>query len=433
MRILLVNPKRVGRGQASIRLMNSTPLALPLLKALTPENIEVEIVDENREPIPYEEPWDLVGITVMQHVSPSAIGIAKRFRHRGTRVAFGGFFPSLCYEDARGAADTVIAGEAEYVWPAVLRDIADNRLKPYYKADRLIDLKDIPFIKKEFFSEQEESCHIETTRGCPYNCDFCWVTRFYGAKYRHRPIDHVIRQIEDLKGKIFFFVDDNIMGDTRYARELFNALIPLSIKWCGQFSLNNARDRKLMELAAQSGCQFLFTGLESLSSENLQAAGKKWASPDHFKEWIKTTHETGIGIYASFMFGFDGDDRGVFERTLDFCEENTIELALFSALFPIKGSKFYRQLQSEGRIFETDPAKFNGQYATFHPQKMTFEQLENGLRWIWKSYYSKKSIKKRLAQLMTKETPAVDNAGYANTSAVLLNLNMAFKVAVEDF
>ncbi|MFC1591636.1 B12-binding domain-containing radical SAM protein [Thermodesulfobacteriota bacterium] len=433
MRVLLINPKQVGRGQASIRLMNSTPLALPILKALTPEDIEVNIVDENRESIPYEESWDLVGITVMQHVSPSAIEIAKRFRHRGTRVAFGGFFPSLCYENARGTVDTVIAGEAESVWHDVLRDVAANRLKPYYKADQLIDLKDIPFIKKEHFSEQDDFYHIETTRGCPYDCDFCWVTKFYGAKFRHRPIGHVLRQLEELKGKMFFFVDDNIMGDPNYARDLFKAITPLRIKWCGQFSLNNARDRKLMELAAQSGCQFLFTGLESLNPDNLQAAAKKWAKPDQFEGWIKTTHDTGIGIYASFMFGFDGDDSGVFKKTLIFCEENTIELALFSALFPIKGSKFYRQLQSEGRIFETDPAKFNGQYSTFHPKKMTAAQLDNGLRWIWKNYYSKKSIKKRLAQLMGKEAPAVDTAGSANTSAVLLNLNMAFKIAVEDF
>lgn len=433
MRILLINPKRVGRGLAAVRSMNATPLALPILKALTPEDLEVKIIDENHGAIPYGEHWDLVGITVMHHVSPSAIAIAKVFRSRGIKVAFGGFFPTLNYDDARRHVDSVIAGEAEHVWNEVISDLRRNQLQSYYKAAELIDLKDIPFIKKEFFSERDEFYHIETTRGCPYDCDFCSVTNFYGAKFRHRPIDHVVRQLEELKGKALFFVDDNIIGDPAYARELFREMIPLKIKWSGQFSLNRAANREVMRLAAESGCQFLFTGIESLSQDNLQAVDKKWAKPEKFAEWIRMTHDAGIGIFGSFMFGFEGDDKDVFPRTLAFCEDNEIELALFSALFPLHGSKFYEQLQAEGRIFETDVAKFNGQHSTFHPKNMTSEELEDGLRWIWNTFYSKTSIKKRLSRLMQQQPAGEDNRGLLNTTAVLLGLNVAFKVAVEDF
>ncbi|TAN39364.1 MAG: B12-binding domain-containing radical SAM protein [Nitrospirae bacterium] len=433
MRILLINPKRVGRGQASVRYMNATPLALPILKALTPGDIEVRIVDENHSPIPYDEQWDLVGITVMMHVSPSAILIAKMFRSRGIKVAFGGFYPTLNYADVREHVDSVIAGEAEHVWPEVLSDLRLHQLKPYYKAEQLIDLKDIPFIKKEIFSEKDEFYHIETTRGCPYNCDFCAVTNFYGAKFRHRPIDHVVRQIRELKGKAFFFVDDNIMGEPAYARELFRAMIPLKIKWSGQFSLNHAANHEVMSLAAESGCQFLFTGIESLSQDNLQAVDKKWAKSEKFADWIRMTHDVGIGVYGSFMFGFEGDDKDVFQRTLDFCEDNEIELALFSALFPMWGSKLYQQLQAEGRIFETDVTRFNGQYSTFHPKNMTSEELDTGLRWLWNTFYSKPSIKKRLSSLMQNRPPGKDENGLPNTTEVLMGLNIAFKVAVEDF
>ena len=433
MRILLINPKRVGRGQASVRYMNATPLALPILKALTPGDVEVKIVDENHAAIPYDEHWDLVGITVMLHVSSAAIAIAKRFRAQGIKVAFGGFFPTLYYDDAREHVDSVVAGEAEHVWHEVISDLRQNRLKTYYKAEELIDLKDIPFIEKEIFSENDEFYHIETTRGCPYNCDFCSVTNFYGAKFRHRPIDHVVRQIEELKGKAFFFVDDNIMGEPAYARELFREIIPLKIRWSGQFSLNNAANREVMDLAAESGCQFLFTGIESLSRENLQAVDKKWAKPEKFADWIRMTHDAGIGIYGSFMFGFEEDDRDVFARTLDFCEENEIELALFSALFPIRGSNFYKQLQAGGRIFETDVAKFNGQYATFHPKNMTSDELEKGLRRIWNTFYSKASIKRRLGRRMQQQPPGADESGLPNTTELLLGLNIAFKVAVEEF
>jgi len=430
MKILLINPKRVGRGQSSIRYMNSTPLALPTLKALTPDDIEVKIVDENYDTIPYDEFWDLVGITVMLHVSPFAIEIARNFRERGIKVAFGGFYPTLSYEKARPHVNTVIAGEAEYVWNDLIEDLRNNQLKPFYKAKCLIDLKDIPFINKGLFSENDEVYHIETTRGCPYNCDFCSVTAFYGAKIRHRPIEHVVRQLAEFKDKMIFFVDDNIVGQPEYARQLFKEIAPLKLKWSGQFSLNHAERTDIMGLAVESGCQFLFTGIESLSLENLQFVDKKWAKPEKFKEWIKMTHDTGIALYGSFMFGFEEDTPDVFQKTFDFCEENELELALFSALFPIEGSKFYAQLKSENRIFETDATRFNGQHSTFYPKRMTSEQLDEGLRWIWQAFYSKKSIKKRLNRLIKegKEHPNKGN-GYLTLSA----LNMAFKIAVRDF
>ncbi len=433
MRILLVNPKRVGRGQAAVSLMNATPLALLIVKALTPEDIEVRLIDENHQEIPYNEHWDLVGITVMLHVSPSAIDISQKFRSRGIKVLFGGFYPTLNYEEAKPHADSIVAGEVENIWHEVINDLSKNSLKPYYKADKQIDLKDIPFIKKEFYSKNDDFYNIETTRGCPYNCDFCSVTTFYGAKFRHRPIEHVIRQLEELKGKMFFFVDDNIMGNPDYARKLFQAMIPLKVIWCGQFSLNHATNHEVMSLAAESGCQFLFTGIESLSQDSLKSVDKKWAKADKFEQWIRMTHDAGIGVYASFMFGFEDDDPGVFSRTLDFCESNEIELALFSALFPIEGSHFHDQLEAAGRIFETDATKFNGQYSTYHPKNMSSEELENGLRWLWQTYYSKPSIKKRLAGLMKKQPPATDSHGFPNTSALMMSLNMAFKVAVEDF
>lgn len=432
MRILLVNPKRVGRGQSSIRYMNSTPLALPILKALTPDDIEVRIIDENYEPIPYDEHWDLVGITVMLHVSPMAIEISKKFRSRGIKTAFGGFFPTLWPDEARDHVDVIVAGEAEYIWKDVIGDLRKNSLKPFYKADKLIDLKDVPIVKRDYFSKDDEFFHLETTRGCPYNCDFCSVTAFYGAQFRHRPVEHVIQQLEELKGRQIFFVDDNITGNPKYARELFNAMIPLKIKWSGQFSLNNAERTDIMELAAESGCQFLFTGIESISQENLEAVNKTWAKSSKYADWIKKTHDAGIAVYGSFIFGFDGDKPEIFKQTLDFCEENEIELALFSILFPIKGSKLHHKLLEEGRIFETDATRFNGQFATFHPKQMTAEELDEGTRWIWQNYYSKRSIKTRLASLAQKAKDE-NNNGYFSTYEVMAGLNMAFKVAVGDF
>ena len=435
LRILLINPKRVGRGQSSIRYMNSTPLALPTLKALTPDGVYVHILDENHEEIPFDEHWDLVGITVMLHVSPVAKDVAKEFRKRGTKVVMGGFYPTLWYDQARPHADVIVAGEAESIWGDVIDDLRKGELKPLYKANDLIDLKDIPFIKKEFFSKHDEFYHVETTRGCPYNCDFCSVTAFYGAKFRHRPIDDVVKQLAEFKDKLIFFVDDNVLGHPNYAKQLFKEIIPLKLSWSGQFSLNNATRTETLELAAESGCQFLFTGIESLSEENLKAVDKTWARPEKFAEWIKMTHDAGIGLYGSFMFGFEGDDKDIFERTLDFCNENEIELALFSALFPIEGSNFYRQLKEEDRIWETDPTRFNGQYSTFHPKQMTSQELDEGLRGLWQSFYSKKSIKKRLSRLINAQKNNMNKKrnDLPTTAETLMGLNAAFRVAVGDF
>lgn len=436
MRILLINPKRVGR-QAFTRYMSSTPLALSTLKALTPQDIEVRIIDENNEPVEFNEHWDLVGITVMFHNSPTAIQIAAKFHQRGIKVVFGGFFSTLSYEFARPYADVIVSGEAEYVWPDVISDLRKGALKPFYKSERLIDLKDIPFIRKEYYSPYDFTYHTETTRGCPYNCDFCSVTSFYGAKFRHRPIDHVVRQLDELRDKPIFFVDDNITGNPKYARELFKAIAPLKIKWSSQFSLSNAQDHEIMRLAAESGCQLLFTGIESLNLKNLQEVGKTWAKPEKYKQWIKSTHDAGIGIYGSFMFGFDNDEPDIFKRTWDFCQENEIELAQFSVLSPIKG-KFYEKLIKENRIFEIDHAKFNGLYPTFYPKNMTVEQLNDGLVWIWKTFYSKENIKSRLARLIGKEksSDSKNKPGYSpidqTLAGTLMALNISFNIAVQD-
>ena len=403
LRILLINPKRVGRGQSSIRYMNSTPLALPTLKALTPEDIYVRVLDENHEEIPYDEHWDLVGITVMLHVSSMAKEISRKFREQGIKVIMGGFYPTLWYEQTRAHTDVILAGEAESVWADVIEDLRKGELKPLYKANELIDLKDIPFIKREFFPKHDLVYHVETTRGCPYNCDFCSVTAFYGAKFRHRPIDDVVKQLAEFKDRLIFFVDDNVLGHPEYAKQLFKEIIPLKLSWSGQFSLNHAARTEIMELAAESGCQFLFTGIESLSEENLKAVDKTWARTEKFADWIKMTHDAGIGLYGSFMFGFEGDKPDVFKKTLDFCNDNEIELALFSALFPIEGSHFYKQLKDEGRIWETDSTRFNGQYSTFHPKNMSSKELDDGLRWIWQNFYSRQSIKKRLARLINDQ------------------------------
>ncbi len=434
MKILLINPKNVGRGQATVRFMASTPLALSILASLTPEEDSVVIIDENDRDIPYDMEVDIVGITSMLHVSGRALDIAKKFRSQGTTVVMGGFFVSLWPQKAEDHVDSIVIGEAENVWNTLLEDFRSGKLKKRYQTSTFSDLSNVPFISKKWFPN-EECYHVETSRGCPFHCDFCCVTRFYKGTLRHRPIPDVVRQIRECSDKMIFFVDDNIAINKKYAKELFKALTPLKISWSGQFSINAANDDELLELCAESGCKLLFTGFETLNSKNLDDVDKNWMDTEKFPGLIENIHKHGIGVYGSFMFGFEKDTSDIFHQTLMFCEENKLDLALFSAIFPVDGSKFHKQLKAENRIFEKDSSKFNGQHSTFKTKNMTSRELDDGLRWIWKEFYSKRSMKKRVGHLLDKRKKSTLSTQRNNLSAeeVMIAVNTAFRVAVADF
>ena len=420
------DPKRLGllHPAHTARFMNTLPLSLPLLKALTPEPHRLEIVDENFDAIDFDGGYDLVGITVTTNVSPRAFEIAREFRGRGTQVVFGGIHPTLRPDHVRPHCDAIVAGEAEYLWPRVLEDAASGRLEDLYRADGFIDMADYPFIPKGAFPEGKEVLLVETTRGCPHRCDYCSVTAFHGNKFRMRPLEDVIRQVVEYRDKFVFFVDDNIAGVPKYAKELFRALRPLGISWSGQITLDRIDDDELLRLAAESGCNLLFAGLESLNPDSLGEVAKAWARPEKYAERIAKLHDAGIALCGAFMVGFDHDTTDVFARTTDFCDENEIELVCFSVVFPIVGTRLHERLSREGRIFETDPARFNGQYATFHPKRMTAEELDEGIRTMWKEFYSKRSIKRRFGRLSNRGLQPPTSLADIDARQFLMILNM---------
>jgi hypothetical protein len=236
----------------------------------------------------------------------------------------------------------------------------------------------------------------QTTRGCPHQCDFCHVTHFFGKTYRCRPVGEVIEEVERLQGDFLIFIDDNIAGNRRYAKELFTRLKPLKKKWTSQASMTLTQDPELLKLAAESGCVSLFIGVESLSSENLKDVNKSFNQPHQFEEAMKAVHDHDIFILAGFIFGLDHDDEGVFERTLQFCERNRIELPTFFLLTPLPGTALFQRMESEGRLLHKDWGQYNGGTVVFKPRLMTEETLQRGFHWVWKEGYSWGSIFKRV-------------------------------------
>jgi radical SAM superfamily enzyme YgiQ (UPF0313 family) len=254
------------------------PLGLAIVAALTPPDIEVSLTDENVSAIDFEKETDLVGITALTITAQRAYEIADTFRARGVKVVLGGIHPSILPEEASQHADAVVIGEAEGIWPGLIEDFRSNKLQRVYRQNERPSMLNLPIPRRDLFANGAYLVRntIFTTRGCPYSCAFCTVTSFFGHTYRCRPVEEVIKEIETLnKKKLVVFLDDNIVGNPKFAKELFRALIPHKIKWVGQASVTIARDDELLKLAAASGCIDLFVGFESLSPASLTAVGKK--------------------------------------------------------------------------------------------------------------------------------------------------------------
>jgi len=400
MKLLLILPKNnrsYWGGVSKSGKAGFVRLNLPTIAALTPKDWDVEILDARVKPVDYDTRVDLVGITGFTAEMPSAYSIADNFRKKSVKVVMGGVHVSAVPDEALKHADAIVIGEAELVWEKLLADFQRGELKQKYKADHLCDMKNMAIPRRELLDRSMYSGFytLQATRGCPFNCDYCAVTAFFGHEFRVRPVDEVIEEIKGFEKKEFFFMDDNIVGRPKYAKELFRKLIPLKVTWGSQASITMAKDPELLELYAKSGGKYAFIGFESLSQKNLEKMHKGWNSAKDYKEAIRKIHGAGINIVGSFVFGLDEDDTSVFKTTFDFLMETNMAAAQFHILTPLPGTVTYGILEKEGRIIDRDWAKYHTGEVVFQPKGMTAEQLQNGYYWIFRNIYSIKNILKR--------------------------------------
>lgn len=375
------------------------PLNLAMLASLTPPDIEVSIVDEGVEKINFDEQVDLVGISCTTTVVPRAYEIAAEYRKRGTKVILGGTHPTLIPQEAIKHCDSVCIGEAEGSWGEIIADFKKDKLKEFYRNDGYCSLKSLLTPRRDLFDTTRylPIDGVQTSRGCPFACDFCAVTAMFGHEYRLRPVEDVLAEIETLKHNHIFFYDDNIVGNPKYTKELFRALIPYKKRWIGQASTTVIRDPELLKLLEKSGCKGLFVGFESLSEKNLKSSLKKHNNPGQFKEVSKKLHDHGIAISGAFVFGLDDDDSSVFEKTLEFAMDAELDIAQFNWLTPYPGTPMYNRLRSENRLINNEwwlTGSGEGD-VIFHPKKMSADELREGSRWVRKNFFSTSSILKR--------------------------------------
>jgi radical SAM superfamily enzyme YgiQ (UPF0313 family) len=403
MLVNLISPRSPTEGTTSReKAVLFSRLTLATVAATFPEDVEIRIINDSMDMIDFDEKVDMVGITAMTSTVPRAYEIADKFREKGVTVVLGGIHPTALPEEASLHADAVVIGEAEGTMHHLTNDFKTGKLKKFYRSTNRPDLKNLTLPRKDLLSGNKyygEWDMIQTTRGCPFDCNFCSVSEFFGQTYRTRPIPDVIKEIKQLKQlnsrTVIFIVDDNITGRPGYAKKLFKALIPLKIRWFGQSSIIIANNKELLKLAAQSGCMALFVGFETLSSSNLEQMGKTTNRVQDYSTAIKKIHDSGIGIVGAFIFGFDSDDDSVFEKTVRFIDRNKLELSSFSILTPLPGTRLHKQMHEQERIIERDWAKYTCGEVVFRPKLLEVDQLQGGYYWARKQISSYSSIFRR--------------------------------------
>lgn len=373
-------------------------LALPLLAALTPEDWEVEIILETIEDIPFDSDADIIAIGSMGHAIIRSIDIAMEFKKRGKTVILGGYMASMMPEESKKYCDSVVVGDSEKIWPRVIRDFEEGKLKDFYKDE--INSLSTPLPRFDLIIDKNigDFLPVQAGRGCPNSCSFCSVYCLYKNKYLKREISEVVRdilQVKELGFNKFMLLDDNIISDRDYLIDLCREIKKLKMQWISQCSINIGKDGELLKIVADSGCIALSFGLESISIESLKYMDKGWARPNKYPELIGNIQRAGIDVSTEMVVGADGDTLESIRETSRFIEENKIVVPRFYILTPIPGTKYYDEMKKQGRIYNEDIYSYNGSEAVHIPKNMSPEELTREYWNLYNKVFSLKSILKR--------------------------------------
>jgi radical SAM superfamily enzyme YgiQ (UPF0313 family) len=377
-------------------------LTLASLASVTPDDVDLTLMNEPVSEPPFDRHWDLVGLTGMGSGLKRAWQLADVFRARGSKVVIGGIAASLAPTEWSAAhADSVVMGEAEHTWPEVIADFLSDDLKPCYSMKHRPDIASLPMPRYDLMTPQEKGLWIpvQATRGCPFPCEFCSIQTYFQRSYRKRPIDQILRDVRAAKavgGRFISFIDDNIGVDWAFFGELMEALVPEKILWASQCSIHIADRPDMLELAYRSGCRILSFGIESVNPASVESVSKTFNEPDRYPELLGRVRAHGISISTEMIIGMDGDSVETFERTYHFLMHNRIPLPRLYILTPVPGTGLYREFDEAGRIFNYDIGDYNGGKCVFHPRGMKAEDVQEN---YWKLYdllYRMPAIAKRL-------------------------------------
>ena len=406
MRLTLIRPN-LGDYRSSDAM---PPLAMGILAARA-RNYDVTFYDEKAEVVPEHDHPDLAALSVETFTARRGYAIADRYRARGVPVVMGGYHPSFLPHEALEHADAIVVGDAEGSWERLLEDFKAGRLQQIYSGGNDAPLTDYRLDRSIYRGKHYAPVElVQYGRGCRFACDFCSIHSFYGTSLRVRPLDGLVAEIESLPAnRLLFFVDDNLFGRKSEFIALLDALTPLKRRWSCQMSIDVARDEALLDRVARAGCRFVLIGFESLNEASLEQMRKSWNSVSgSYERVVRALHSRNIGIYGTFVFGYDADTKETIERTLDFALESRLEIANFNPLTPTPGSELYDRLLAEGRLLSPkwwlDPNYRYGD-AIFEPRGIRPNELTEGVFEARRRFYSWRSIGSRVLHADTAFSP----------------------------
>lgn len=392
MKFKIIYPKwKKLTGQTEFHLPPHGPV---VMAAALPDDVDVDFIDENVEEINFDDPYEFVGISMMLSCQlKRGWKIADEFRRRGVKVIFGGIATMLHAEETMKHGDSVFIGEAEGRMDEVFSDFRNNNLKKVY--DYLNDFMPIEIVgparrdilKRDLYNYKgiQMVDLFHASRGCRFNCYPCCTPYLGGRKFRPRPLDRVVEELETIDNNRLFIVDNSLSQDKQWEMDLFKEMIPLKKKWCCHPIED---DDEVLDLAAQAGAWYVYQAVFDTS--------------DYIKERIKRYHDYGMGVEGTILLGLDSHDEYYIKKLIDFLLEIDLDLAEFTVLTPFPHSKAYKSLQNENRILSYDWNEYTADKVVFQPKLITPEKLQELLHYAWDSFYSDEPQPYKMFKLIKK-------------------------------
>ena len=402
-KILFIQPTQYAESGKLCKQqkINLPGLAFPLLAAYTPSHWDVELLIEVIEEIDFASDADMVAIGSMGHATFRGLEIAAEFKKRGKIVVMGGYMASIAYKEALKHVDSVIIGDAEISYPKMLNDFEESAsIKPIYN-DPIHELNNLPIPRYELLTQKRigSMLPVQAGRGCTFTCSFCSIACLYKGKYFFRPVDEVIRDIKEVKRlgfNRFYLIDDNIVSNPKYLKELCGKITPLKMKWASQCAIHLAKNPGLLKIVADSGCDLMSFGVESIQQDAINSLGKPWLKANEHEQNIKILSRSGITVSTEMIVGTDFDTENSIRETYQFIYRNRIPIPRFYILTPIPGTNLFKELKQQGRMLTEDLRKFDGTRCVHIPGQIEPDKLTEMYWWLNHKVFSLKSIFHRI-------------------------------------
>jgi radical SAM superfamily enzyme YgiQ (UPF0313 family) len=399
--IHLINPKTDSLTTRPLYMNRAlySPLAglLAVAASIPRDQYEVILTDENIEEIDFDLKADVVGISAMTSYVNRGYEIADQFRSRGVPVVMGGVHPSFMPQEALKHCDAVVIGEVELVIDRLLDDLRHGSMRGSYKSQALHPMVGMPMPRYDLLKKHRyvNRTFVQTSRGCHQGCTFCAEPLMNGLKFRYRPVDEVVREMENCGSRFISVNDADFFGTPERPKQVMRAMKGRGFRWQAGVTSKLAQDDEMLELAADSGCTMLSIGFESISRATLKSVHKHVNRPENFAALVEKVHSYGIMVFGLFMFGFDGDDRSVFEETVRFNRESDYDACAYSVLTPYPGTLTWYEMKKANRIICFDWDKYDQGQVVYRPAQMSGDELRLGQLQAYDTFYALSSIVSR--------------------------------------